>query len=79
MQYLRLSLRSGNPRSLLAAFIYFDVSFMVWVLPGALGNFVAADLGLVAGALAGWEHTWAPKGSRARHGRSAPVEAGAAL
>jgi len=39
-------LSSGNPRSLFAAFIYFDTSFMVWVLLGALGNFVASEMGL---------------------------------
>jgi NNP family nitrate/nitrite transporter-like MFS transporter len=31
---------------LLGAFLYFDVSFMVWMLLGALGNYIAADLGL---------------------------------
>jgi NNP family nitrate/nitrite transporter-like MFS transporter len=31
---------------LLSAFLYFDVSFMVWVLLGGLGNFIAEDLGL---------------------------------
>jgi NNP family nitrate/nitrite transporter-like MFS transporter len=30
----------------LASFLYFDSSFMVWVLLGALGNFIADDLGL---------------------------------
>ena len=40
------SLRSGNPRVLAASFLYFDMSFMAWVLLGALGNFIAADLGL---------------------------------
>ncbi len=39
-------LREGNPRTLLASFLYFDVSFMVWVLLGALGNFIASDLSL---------------------------------
>lgn len=39
-------LRAGNPRALFAAFLYFDVSFMVWVLLGALGTFIAEDLGL---------------------------------
>ena len=38
--------RSGNPRVLFASFLYFDTSFMVWVLLGALGTYVAADLGL---------------------------------
>jgi NNP family nitrate/nitrite transporter-like MFS transporter len=39
-------LHSGNPKSLFSAFLYFDTSFMVWVILGALGNFVASDLGL---------------------------------
>jgi NNP family nitrate/nitrite transporter-like MFS transporter len=33
---------------LLAAFVYFDVSFMVWVLIGALGNALAAEFQLSA-------------------------------
>ncbi|MEO6121848.1 MAG: MFS transporter [Acidimicrobiales bacterium] len=32
----------------MAALIHFDVSFMVWVLLGALGAYVASDLGLTA-------------------------------
>src|SRR5256884_2644403 len=39
-------LKSGHWPTLLSAFLYFDVSFMVWVLFGALGNYVAADFGL---------------------------------
>ncbi len=46
MTTLRTALRSGNPRTLFAGFVYFDMSFMVWVLLGALGNFIADDLGL---------------------------------
>ena len=42
----RAFLRKGNPRTLIAAFLYFDGSFMVWMLLGALGNMIAADLGL---------------------------------
>jgi NNP family nitrate/nitrite transporter-like MFS transporter len=38
--------RAGHWPTLLAAFVYFDVSFMVWVLLGALGNALAADFGL---------------------------------
>jgi NNP family nitrate/nitrite transporter-like MFS transporter len=37
---------AGHAPSLGAALIHFDISFMVWVLLGALGAFVAADLGL---------------------------------
>jgi NNP family nitrate/nitrite transporter-like MFS transporter len=41
-------LRSGHWPTLLSAFLYFDVSFMVWVLIGALGVFISQDLGLSA-------------------------------
>jgi NNP family nitrate/nitrite transporter-like MFS transporter len=37
---------AGHFPSLLCAFLYFDVSFMVWVLPGALAVSISADLGL---------------------------------
>src|SRR5688500_11595148 len=37
---------SGHLPSLVAALVHFDVSFMVWVLLGALGAYVADDLGL---------------------------------
>jgi NNP family nitrate/nitrite transporter-like MFS transporter len=39
-------LKAGHPPTLLAAFLYFDMSFMVWVLLGALGVQIAHDLGL---------------------------------
>ncbi|MDP9442756.1 MAG: MFS transporter, partial [Actinomycetota bacterium] len=38
--------RSGHTPSLVASLIHFDVSFMIWVLLGALGAYVASDLGL---------------------------------
>lgn len=38
--------RVGHWPTLLSAFLYFDVSFMVWVLLGALGNYVAAEFHL---------------------------------
>lgn len=37
---------AGHTPSLVAALIHFDVSFMVWVLLGVLGTYVADDLGL---------------------------------
>ena len=37
---------AGHPPSLVAALLHFDVSFMVWVLLGALGAYVAKDLEL---------------------------------
>ncbi len=40
--------KSGHAPTLFSAFLYFDVSFMIWVLLGALGNYAAADLGLNA-------------------------------
>ncbi len=39
---------AGHTPSLVAALVHFDVSFMVWVLLGALGAYVANDLGLSA-------------------------------
>jgi MFS transporter, NNP family, nitrate/nitrite transporter len=48
MTALVRSIRSGHPGSLFSAFLYFDVSFMVWVLVGALGIFIAQDLALTA-------------------------------
>src|SRR5437763_14097758 len=38
--------KSGHTPTLISAFLYFDVSFMIGVLLGALGNYVASDLGL---------------------------------
>lgn len=37
---------SGHLPTLVGALVHFDVSFMVWVLLGALGAYVADDLGL---------------------------------
>lgn len=39
-------LQSGHTPTLLAAFLYFDLAFMVWVLLGPLGVQIAQDLGL---------------------------------
>jgi NNP family nitrate/nitrite transporter-like MFS transporter len=38
--------RQGHTPTLLASFLHFDVSFMLWVLLGALGIYIAEDLGL---------------------------------
>jgi NNP family nitrate/nitrite transporter-like MFS transporter len=38
--------KAGHRPTLFAAFFYFDLSFMVWVLLGPLGVAIAADLGL---------------------------------
>src|SRR6516162_1597279 len=39
-------LKAGHTPSLLCAFLYFDISFMVWVLLGALANSIVPDFGL---------------------------------
>jgi NNP family nitrate/nitrite transporter-like MFS transporter len=39
-------LKAGHTPTLFSAFLYFDMSFMVWVLLGSLGVQIAADLGL---------------------------------
>ncbi|MBV9994472.1 MAG: NarK/NasA family nitrate transporter [Caulobacteraceae bacterium] len=43
---LKSFLKAGHTPTLFSAFLYFDMSFMVWVLLGALGVFVAKDLHL---------------------------------
>ena len=40
--------KAGHPATLFAAFLYFDLSFMVWVILGPLGVQIAKDLGLNA-------------------------------
>ena len=40
--------RAGHTPSLVAALVHFDISFMVWVLLGALGAYVSSDLHLSA-------------------------------
>ncbi len=40
--------RSGHTPTLIAAFLYFDLSFMVWVILGPLGVQIAEDIGLTA-------------------------------
>src|ERR1700685_4210715 len=44
--HLRDFRKAGHWPTLLSAFLYFDVSFMVWVLLGGLGNSIALELGL---------------------------------
>lgn len=38
--------KSGHTPTLLSSFLYFDISFMIWVMLGALGTFIAEDFGL---------------------------------
>jgi MFS transporter, NNP family, nitrate/nitrite transporter len=40
--------KAGHPPTLFAAFLYFDLSFMVWVILGPLAIPIASDLGLSA-------------------------------
>jgi NNP family nitrate/nitrite transporter-like MFS transporter len=40
--------RAGHTPSLIAALLHFDISFAIWVILGALGAFIAEDLGLSA-------------------------------
>ncbi len=40
--------KAGHPPTLLAAFLYFDIAFMVWVLLGPLGVQIAESLNLTA-------------------------------
>src|SRR5438477_7528170 len=44
--HLREFSRAGHWPTLACAFLYFDISFMVWVLLGALANSIAPELGL---------------------------------
>jgi MFS transporter, NNP family, nitrate/nitrite transporter len=43
---LREFRRAGHAPTLFSAFLYFDVSFMIWLLPGALANSIVPELGL---------------------------------
>lgn len=43
---MRAFLKAGHWPSLAAAFLYFDLSFMVWVILGPLAVFIAKDLAL---------------------------------
>ena len=40
---LRSFLKAGHTPSLFCAFLYFDISFMVWVLLGALANSIVPE------------------------------------
>src|SRR3712207_808331 len=44
--HLRGFLKAGHTPSLVCAFLYFDISFMVWVLLGALANSIVPHFGL---------------------------------
>src|SRR5207244_1411264 len=42
----RVFLRTGHAPTLACAFLYFDISFMVWVILGALANSIVPQFGL---------------------------------
>jgi NNP family nitrate/nitrite transporter-like MFS transporter len=46
MASAKLFLKSGHPPTLLAAFLYFDFSFAIWVLNGAMGPFITESFHL---------------------------------
>jgi len=46
MANLRTFLKSGHPPTLFSAFLYFDFSFAVWVLNGAMGPFISEQFHL---------------------------------
>src|SRR5690242_13542374 len=46
MKNVLISLRSGDWRSLLASFLYFDTGFTVWVMYGPLAPAIAKDYAL---------------------------------
>lgn len=46
MKSLWTALRRGHIGTLISALLYFDVTFLVWVLIGSLGIYIAGDLGL---------------------------------
>ena len=45
---LRNFRKAGHPPTLLSAFLYFDVSFMAWVILGPLGTFIGESFQLSA-------------------------------
>ena len=49
MASYKVFLKSGHPPTLLAAFLYFDFSFAVWVLNGAMGPFITEQFHLTQG------------------------------
>ena len=44
-------MKSGHPPTLLAAFLYFDFSFAIWVLNGVMGPFISEQFHLNAGQI----------------------------
>ncbi len=48
MSNTKLFLKSGHPATLFAAFLYFDFSFAIWVLNGAMGPYISDEFHLSA-------------------------------
>ena len=48
MSHFKTFLRSGHWPTLAASFLYFDFTFAIWVLNGAMGPFIAETYGLNA-------------------------------
>jgi MFS transporter, NNP family, nitrate/nitrite transporter len=46
MASYKLFMKSGHPPTLVAAFLYFDFSFAIWVLNGAMGPFITESFHL---------------------------------
>jgi len=51
MASFKTFMKSGHPPTLLAAFLYFDFSFAVWVLNGAMGPFISEQFHLTPGQI----------------------------
>ncbi|MEO8736211.1 MAG: MFS transporter [Edaphobacter sp.] len=51
MANLKAFMKSGHPPTLLAAFLYFDFSFAVWVLNGVMGPFISEQFHLSQGQI----------------------------
>ena len=49
MASFKTFMKSGHPPTLLAAFLYFDFSFAVWVMNGAMGPFISEQFHLSPG------------------------------
>lgn len=46
MSNIKGFLKSGHLPTLLSSFLYFDISFMIWVMVGATSTFIVQDFGL---------------------------------
>jgi len=51
MTNIKAFLKSGHPPTLFSAFLYFDFSFAVWVLNGAMGPFISEQFHLTPGQI----------------------------